>query len=188
MLSGSKHSPTYHCLIHTGWGRILRHVWCAVIPNVHTPKASLMRELETIDDRHSSCVAMRMSAREFIFKKLMIFSLKFNLQSLQLARCTRESEECRRDTILSCRSARGPQHHSGSAREIHSALLCWRQWDLFQWDKEFNKINKNNFKPPVSEEVKNIVRQNFSREIEFYKFCKQRLQTQFLAANLMDLK
>lgn len=54
--------------------------------------------------------------------------------------------------------------------------------------KNFNKINKNNFKPPVSEEVKNIVRQNFSREIEFYKFCKQRLQTQFLAANLMDLK
>lgn len=54
--------------------------------------------------------------------------------------------------------------------------------------KNFNKINKNNFKPPVSEEVKNLVRQNFSREIEFYKFCKQRLQTQFLAANLMDLK
>lgn len=54
--------------------------------------------------------------------------------------------------------------------------------------KNFNKINKNNFKPPVSEEVKNLVRQNFTREIEFYKFCKQRLHTQFLAANLMDLK
>lgn len=54
--------------------------------------------------------------------------------------------------------------------------------------KNFNKINQNNFKPPVSEEVKNLVRQNFSREIEFYKFCKQRLHTQFLAANLMDLK
>jgi len=54
--------------------------------------------------------------------------------------------------------------------------------------KSFNNINKNNFKPPVSEEVKNLVRQNFTREIEFYKFCKQRLHTQFLAANLMDLK
>lgn len=54
--------------------------------------------------------------------------------------------------------------------------------------KNFNKINKNNFKPPVSEEVKNLVRQNFSREIEFYKFCKQRLHTQFLAANMMDGK
>lgn len=54
--------------------------------------------------------------------------------------------------------------------------------------KSFNKINKNNFKPPVSEEVKNIVRQNFSREIEFYKFCKQRLHTQFLATKLMDFK
>lgn len=54
--------------------------------------------------------------------------------------------------------------------------------------KHFNQINKNNFKPPVTEEVKNIVRQNFSREIEFFKFCKQRLHRQFLAANLLDLK
>ncbi|KAG5669719.1 hypothetical protein PVAND_000014 [Polypedilum vanderplanki] len=54
--------------------------------------------------------------------------------------------------------------------------------------KNFNKINKNNFKPPVSEEIKDIVRQNFSREIEFFKYCKQRLNTQFLAASLMDSK
>lgn len=54
--------------------------------------------------------------------------------------------------------------------------------------KNFNKINKNNFKPPVSEEIKNLLRQNFSREIEFYKFCKQRLHRQFLATNLVDLK
>lgn len=54
--------------------------------------------------------------------------------------------------------------------------------------KNFNKINKNNFKPPVSEEVKNLLRQNFSREIEFYKFCKQRLHRQFLATNLLDVK
>jgi hypothetical protein len=54
--------------------------------------------------------------------------------------------------------------------------------------KSFNNINRNNFKPPVSEEIKNLVRQNFSREIEFYKFCKQRLHTQFLAANMMDLQ
>lgn len=54
--------------------------------------------------------------------------------------------------------------------------------------KHFNKINKNNFKPPVTEDVKNIVRRNFTREIEFFKFCKQRLHRQFLAANLLDLK
>jgi dermatan/chondrotin sulfate uronyl 2-O-sulfotransferase UST len=54
--------------------------------------------------------------------------------------------------------------------------------------KRFHNINKNNFKPPVSEEVKRLVRQNFSRELEFYKFCKQRLHTQFLAASLMDQK
>ncbi|XP_055609660.1 heparan sulfate 2-O-sulfotransferase pipe [Uranotaenia lowii] len=46
------------------------------------------------------------------------------------------------------------------------------------------KINKNNFKPPVSEDIKNIVRRNFTREIEFYQFCKQRLYKQYLATQL----
>ncbi|XP_050675211.1 heparan sulfate 2-O-sulfotransferase pipe isoform X1 [Leptidea sinapis] len=45
----------------------------------------------------------------------------------------------------------------------------------------FNRINRNAFKPPVSEEVKNIVRANFTREIEFYEFCKQRLHLQLKA-------
>jgi hypothetical protein len=39
--------------------------------------------------------------------------------------------------------------------------------------------NRNSFKLPVSEDVLKIVRNNFSREIEFYEFCKQRLQKQF---------
>ncbi|XP_059620106.1 heparan sulfate 2-O-sulfotransferase pipe isoform X1 [Phlebotomus argentipes] len=54
------------------------------------------------------------------------------------------------------------------------------------WEEvnNFNKINRNAFKPPVSEEVKDIVRRNFTREIEFYQFCKQRLHKQFLAAKL----
>ena len=45
-------------------------------------------------------------------------------------------------------------------------------------------INKNSFKPPVSEEVKDLVRKNFTREIEFYQFCRQRLHKQYLSANL----
>ncbi|CAG9824938.1 unnamed protein product [Phaedon cochleariae] len=48
----------------------------------------------------------------------------------------------------------------------------------------YTPINKNAFKPPVSEEVKNIVRRNFTREIEFYEFCKQRLHKQYLALKL----
>ena len=38
--------------------------------------------------------------------------------------------------------------------------------------------NQNLQKHKVSEEVKNIVRKNFSREIEFYEFCKKRLKVQ----------
>lgn len=51
---------------------------------------------------------------------------------------------------------------------------------------EFKEINKNKFKPPVSDEVKQLLRKNFTREIEFYEFCKRRLQNQFLAVNLKD--
>ena len=49
------------------------------------------------------------------------------------------------------------------------------------YDKKFKEVRRmaqNFHKGFVSEEIKNIVRQNFSREIEFYEFCKQRLQTQ----------
>ncbi|XP_049873959.1 heparan sulfate 2-O-sulfotransferase pipe [Pectinophora gossypiella] len=45
----------------------------------------------------------------------------------------------------------------------------------------FNRINRNTFKPPVSEAVKQMVRANFTREIEFYEFCKQRLYLQLKA-------
>lgn len=50
----------------------------------------------------------------------------------------------------------------------------------------YNTINKNAFKPPVSEEVKEIVRRNFTKEIEFYEFCKQRLHKQYLALKLTE--
>ena len=38
--------------------------------------------------------------------------------------------------------------------------------------------NQNLQKDIVSEEIKNVVRKKFSREIEFYEFCKERLKTQ----------
>merc|ERR1712117_22220 len=50
--------------------------------------------------------------------------------------------------------------------------------------KTFSKINRNTYKPTVPEEVKDIVRRNFTRELEFYDFCKQRLHKQYLALNL----
>lgn len=50
----------------------------------------------------------------------------------------------------------------------------------------FTRINRNSFKPPVSEEVKELVRRNFTREIEFYQFCKQRLHKQYRALKLAN--
>jgi len=48
----------------------------------------------------------------------------------------------------------------------------------------FSKINRNIYKPSVDEGVKDIVRKNFTRELEFFDFCKQRLHKQYLALNL----
>ena len=50
----------------------------------------------------------------------------------------------------------------------------------------FSKINRNIYKPPVSEATKEIVRRNFTREIEFFEFCKQRLHKQYMALNLNE--
>jgi len=48
----------------------------------------------------------------------------------------------------------------------------------------FSRINRNIYKPPVAEATKDIVRKNFTRELEFFDFCKQRLHKQYLALNL----
>ena len=50
----------------------------------------------------------------------------------------------------------------------------------------YSKINRNIYKPPVAESTKEIVRKNFTREIEFFEFCKQRLHKQYLALNLNE--
>ena len=42
-----------------------------------------------------------------------------------------------------------------------------------------NARHANFYKFPVSEDVKAIVRKKFTHEIEFYNFCKQRLESQF---------
>jgi hypothetical protein len=41
--------------------------------------------------------------------------------------------------------------------------------------------NKNNIKQKVSKEIKNQIGVNFTVEIEFYEFCKQRFYKQYLA-------
>ena len=54
--------------------------------------------------------------------------------------------------------------------------------------KEVKKFrNRNAFKVPVSDDVMKMVRANFTREIEFYEFCKQRLEKQYLDLNLKSL-
>merc|ERR1712106_420328 len=54
-------------------------------------------------------------------------------------------------------------------------------WNEIQ---KFSKINRNIYKPTTAEATKDIVRKNFTRELEFFDFCKQRLHKQYLALNL----
>ncbi|KAI8426164.1 hypothetical protein MSG28_005106 [Choristoneura fumiferana] len=79
----------------------------------------------------------------------------------------------------------------GVLEEMNATLLALERYiprffrgaSRLYWDElnTFNRINRNEFKPAVSEAVKQIVRANFTREIEFYEFCKQRLHMQLKA-------
>ncbi|XP_046746625.1 heparan sulfate 2-O-sulfotransferase pipe-like [Diprion similis] len=55
------------------------------------------------------------------------------------------------------------------------------------WDQD-NALsrNKNSLKPTTSQKVKDILRRNFTKEIEFYQFCQQRLYKQFRALRLTN--
>ncbi|KPJ07242.1 Heparan sulfate 2-O-sulfotransferase pipe [Papilio machaon] len=85
----------------------------------------------------------------------------------------------------------------GVLEDMNATLLAFERYipRFFQgalnlyWEElnTFNRINRNAFKPPVSEAVKQIVRANFTREIEFYEFCKQRLYTQLRALRDPDI-
>ncbi|XP_042891350.1 heparan sulfate 2-O-sulfotransferase pipe-like [Penaeus japonicus] len=59
--------------------------------------------------------------------------------------------------------------------------------DLY-WNEvqRFSKVNRNIYKPPVPDRIKDIVRKNFTREIEFYEFCKRRMYMQYAALNLPE--
>ena len=67
---------------------------------------------------------------------------------------------------LAVMEAKLPQYFSGAS-------------DLYFKDKEINHFYSNKFKPSVSEDIKEMLRANFTYELKFYEFCKERLQTQF---------
>ncbi|XP_059219912.1 heparan sulfate 2-O-sulfotransferase pipe-like isoform X3 [Stomoxys calcitrans] len=54
-------------------------------------------------------------------------------------------------------------------------------------DKITNR-NKNKRKPKVDQDVKDLIKKNFTHEYDFYYFCKQRLYKQYLAANMKSLE
>ena len=67
---------------------------------------------------------------------------------------------------LAVMEAKLPQYFAGAS-------------ELYFSDVGINRFYTNHVKPNVLESVKEIVRANFTYELEFYEFCKQRLQTQF---------
>lgn len=193
MLRESKLFQIYHYQILDGFVRIMKLAFWEATPSALTLKAKLTKASEIIADRHFSFADMKMNARKK-FESCFVCSLvwvclnyfphrPFNTKgALERAKFAVETQYAvvgvleDLNTTLAVFEKYIPRFFAGATEIYYNEI------------KNFNKINKNSFKPPVSEEVKNLVRQNFSREIEFYKFCKQRLQTQFLAANLLDRK
>ena len=75
---------------------------------------------------------------------------------------------------------------------IHVYLISWVYTELartFHDNRIFNRevlmtnssiqhVNRNIYKPKVSEETKRALAEAMSREVEFYNFCRQRLRRQ----------
>ncbi|XP_061388103.1 heparan sulfate 2-O-sulfotransferase pipe-like [Musca vetustissima] len=59
---------------------------------------------------------------------------------------------------------------------------------MYYMDLANDHKNSNPMKPHISEEIKNMVRRNFTREIEFYQFCRQRLHKQYFALKQKELR
>ena len=57
-----------------------------------------------------------------------------------------------------------------SGRKINEFNQTWIDVEI--------EANANHFKPDVAEDIKELVRRNFTYEIKFYEFCKERLQKQ----------
>ena len=47
-------------------------------------------------------------------------------------------------------------------------------------------VNKNIFRAEVPEHIRQMVRNNITREVAFYEYCKDRLNRQYLALNLEE--
>lgn len=136
-----------------------------------------------------------------------------NVQTIQFTRCVGEGKVCGRKPVCGGWCTRRSKHYADGTGKLYSTILSWRKrrvlWyvrirseltiriNCFLYTVHFlfffspfaanrvNAINTNRFKPPVSEMVKDIVRKNFTREIEFYEFCRQRLYKQYAALNLV---
>merc|ERR1719189_1170527 len=49
-------------------------------------------------------------------------------------------------------------------------------WETLQGKYE----NRNLYKKPLDKKIRDVLQRNFTREIEFYEFCKQRLDRQYM--------
>lgn len=150
-----------------------------------------MKELAIIDDKVSSSAATISNARKYSLLPLfhpqinsqLSFYSPFNTEgALQRAKFAVESQYAvvgvleDLNTTLSVLENYVPKFFRGATKVFYEEIT------------PLNKINGNSFKPPVSEEIKNLVRRNFTREIEFYEFCRQRLHKQQLALNMIAAK
>ena len=64
-------------------------------------------------------------------------------------------------------------------------ITIYNLFQMYYKSKDVKKFkNRNAFKLPVSNRVMDMLKANFTRELEFYDFCKQRLFKQYQQLNL----
>lgn len=53
--------------------------------------------------------------------------------------------------------------------------------EYFAMQSHMDSVNRNTFRPTISEEARLLLTQNMTHEIEFYRFVRQRLYKQYIA-------
>lgn len=54
----------------------------------------------------------------------------------------------------------------------------------YAMQNNMENVNRNAFRPAISEQVRALLARNLTQEIEFYQFVRQRLNKQFIAVQL----
>lgn len=184
MRVGRRIFRTSHRQILSGCGKTMRVVCCKETGSVRTLKEKRVVPLEITDVKACFFVVTTKHACEILWHRLIVVSLTSFIEIFRPFNAENPIERAKFsvETQFSVVGVLEDMNTTLAVLEKYIPRFFTGASDIyFNKIDNFQSCNRNEFKPKVSEQVKNIVRQNFTREIEFYEFCRQRLKAQYAA-------